>query len=103
MAAESRKPRITDSEMYRVRSPSLNTAMRIWKVPTRTPSMNSAPNTTVRFSGSRNAKELNTRSDIALVGPLIRCEDDPKTEATKVTTMHEYTPNLGSTPATSAY
>jgi hypothetical protein len=40
---------------------------------------------------------------MALVGPLIRCEDDPKIEATMVTTIAEYTPNLGSTPAISAY
>jgi hypothetical protein len=40
---------------------------------------------------------------MALVGPLIKCEDDPKIEATAVTTIAEYTPNLGSTPAISAY
>jgi hypothetical protein len=39
---------------------------------------------------------------MALVGPLTRCDDEPKTEATKVTTIAEYTPNFGSTPATSA-
>src|SRR3984957_4049550 len=103
MAAANRKPRMTDSEIYRVRSPSLNTAMRIWNTPTRTPSRNSASNKTVRFSGSMNASELNTSSEIALVGPLTRCEDDPNTEATKVTTIDEYTPNFGSTPATNAY
>ena len=89
MAADSRKPRITDSEMYRVRSPSLNTAIKIWKVPTRTPSRNSASNRTVRFSGSMNANELNTSSDMALVGPLTRCDDDWKIDATKVTTIAE--------------
>ncbi len=88
--------------MYRVRSPSLNTAIKICSVPTRTPSKNNASKSTVRFSGSRNANELNTRSDIALVGPLTRCDDEPNTEATKVTTIAEYTPNFGSTPATSA-
>ena len=71
-------------------------------MPTKTPSRNNASNRTVRFSGSRNASELNTSSDIALVGPLTRCDDEPKTEATKVTTIAEYTPNFGSTPATNA-
>jgi hypothetical protein len=49
-----------------------------------------------------NASELNTSSEMALVGPLIRCEDDPNTEATAVTTIAEYTPYFGSTPAISA-
>lgn len=39
---------------------------------------------------------------MALVGPLIRWEDDPKIDAIVVTTIAEYTPNLGSTPAISA-
>ncbi len=49
------------------------------------------------------ARAVNTSSDMALVGPLIRCEDEPKIEATIVTTIAEYTPNRGSTPAMSAY
>ncbi len=36
-----------------------------------------------------NASELNTSSEIALVGPLIRCDDDPKIEAIAVTTIAE--------------
>jgi len=49
-------------------------------------------------------KRRETSSDMALVGPLIRCDDDPKIEATIVTTIAEYTPNRGSTPsAISAY
>ena len=55
------------------------------------------------FSESMNASAVNTSSEMALVGPLIRCDDDPKIEATMVTTIAEYTPNLGSTPAISAY
>ena len=68
-------------------------------VPTSTPSTNSASNSSVRFSGSMNAKELKTNSEMALVGPLIRCDDDPNIEAMSVTTMAEKTPYLGSTPA----
>ncbi|SKW43518.1 Uncharacterised protein [Mycobacteroides abscessus subsp. massiliense] len=79
----------TDSEMYRVRSPSLKTAMRIWMAPTSTPSRNRASNSPVRFSGSRNASELNTSSEMALVGPLIRCDEDPKIDAMAVTTIAE--------------
>ena len=37
--------------------------------------------------GPMKANALNTTSEIALVGPLIRCEDEPKIEATIVTTM----------------
>ena len=36
---------------------------------------------------------MKTSSDMALVGPLIRCEEDPKIDATTVTTIAEYTPN----------
>ena len=36
-----------------------------------------------------NANELNTNSDMALVGPLTRCDDDWKIDATKVTTIAE--------------
>lgn len=51
------------------------------------------------FSESMKARAVKTNSEIALVGPLIRCEDEPKIDATIVTTIAEYTPNLGSTPA----
>ena len=36
-----------------------------------------------------NASELNTSSEMALVGPLIRCDDEPKIEAMAVTTIAE--------------
>jgi len=37
----------------------------------------------------KNAKALKTTSEIALVGPLIRWEEEPKIEATAVTTIAE--------------
>lgn len=55
------------------------------------------------FSESMKASAVNTSNEMALVGPLIRCDDDPKIDATIVTTIAEYTPNRGSTPAISAY
>ena len=57
--------------------------------PTSTLSTNSASNSALRFSGSMNANELNTSSEMALVGPLMRCDDDPKIEAIAVTTIAE--------------
>jgi len=41
------------------------------------------------FSESMNARPAKTSSDMALVGPLIRCDDEPKIEATIVTTIAE--------------
>ncbi len=61
----------------------------IWNPPTSTPSRNSAWNSSLLFSESMNARALNTSSEIALVGPLIRCDDEPKIEATVVTTIAE--------------
>ncbi|SHT73959.1 Uncharacterised protein [Mycobacteroides abscessus subsp. abscessus] len=72
-----------------MRSPSLKTAMRIWMVPTSTPRRNSASNSPVRFSGSRKASELNTSSEMALVGPLMRCDEEPNIDAMAVTTIAE--------------
>jgi len=34
-------------------------------------------------------RELKTTSDIAFVGPLIRCDDEPKMDSTSVTTIAE--------------
>lgn len=34
-------------------------------------------------------KAPNTTSEIALVGPLMRCDDDPKIDAAAVTTIAE--------------
>ncbi len=45
-----------------------------------------------RASGSKKASALKTTSEIALVGPLMRCDDEPKIDATAVTTMAEYSP-----------
>lgn len=42
-----------------------------------------------RASGSRKASELKTTSDMALVGPLMRCDEEPKTDAIAVTTIAE--------------
>ena len=36
-----------------------------------------------------NASAVKTSSEMALVGPLIRCDDDPKIDATMVTTIAE--------------
>ena len=36
-----------------------------------------------------NASELNTSNEMALVGPLIRCADEPKIDAMVVTTIAE--------------
>ena len=52
---------------------------------------------------SKNASALKTTSEIAFVGPLMRCDEDPKIEAIAVTTIAEYRPKRGSTPAMSAY
>ncbi len=45
------------------------------------------------------ARALKTTSEMALVGPLIKCRDEPRIEAMAVTTMAEYSPKRGSTPA----
>ena len=55
-----------------------------------------------RVSGFTTAKALKTTSEIALVGPLMRCDDEPKTDAMAVTTTAEYSPKRGSIPAISA-
>ena len=81
----------------------MNKLITIWNTPTRTASTNSASKSSLEFSESTKASAVKTSSDMALVGPLIRCDDDPKIEATIVTTIAEYTPNRGSTPAISAY
>ena len=63
--------------------------MKIWMVPTITPSSTRASAISVLSSGSRNASALKTTSEIALVGPLIKCDDEPNIEATAVTTIAE--------------
>ena len=40
-------------------------------------------------SGPTMARALKTTSEMALVGPLIRCDEEPNTEAMAVTTMAE--------------
>ena len=82
------KPSTTDSEMYRVRSPSLKTAIRIWMTPTITASRKVA-STASGLSAPRKAKALKITREMALVGPLIRCDEEPKIEAIAVTTMAE--------------
>ena len=70
--------------------------------PTIAAKRNVASKASDRVSGPMTAKALKTTSEIALVGPLIRCDDEPKTEAIAVTTTAEYRPNSGSIPAISA-
>ena len=58
-------------------------------MPASTAIRNNASKTAVRLSGSMKARELKTSKEIALVGPLIRCDDDPKIDAMVVTTIAE--------------
>ena len=83
------KPITTDSEMYRVRSPRLKTATRIWIPPAITASRKVASKASSVLVGATNARALKTTSEMALVGPLIRCADEPKIEAMAVTTIAE--------------
>ena len=82
------KPMTTDSEMYRVRSPRRNTATRIWIPPAITAKRNMASTASWGLAATK-AKALKVTREMALVGPLIKCADDSKIEATAVTTIAE--------------
>ena len=93
------KPITTDSEMYRVRSPRRKTATRIWIPPAITAKRKVASKASCGVARPTKARALKVTSEMALVGPFIRCADDPKIEATAVTTIAEYSPKRGSIPA----
>ena len=82
------KPITTDAEMYRVRSPSRKTATRIWIPPAITAKRNVASTASAGLAAT-NASALKVTREIAFVGPLIKWADDPKIEATPVTTIAE--------------
>ena len=88
--APAMNPITTDSEMKRVKSPSLKIAIRIWIKPTMMPSRNMAWYISMwEEPVLKKARALKTTSEIAFVGPLIRWEEEPKIEATRVITIAE--------------
>ena len=80
----------------------MNTATRIWMTPTIAARRKVVSKASESVCGPTMATALKTTSEIAFVGPLIKWDDDPNTEAMAVTTMAEYSPNRGSIPAISA-
>ena len=89
--APAMKPITTDSEMYRVRSPRRKTATRIWIPPAITAKRNVASTASAGLAATK-ASALNVTREMALVGPFIKWADEPKIEATAVTTIAEYSP-----------
>lgn len=64
--------------------------MRIWIVPAMMPSKKRASKASRR--PAKGASALKITSEMALVGPLIKCDDEPRIEATIVMTIAEYKP-----------
>ena len=99
MAAPEVKPTTTECETKLTRVPSLANPNASWYTPAKKVSVRTSWRYCPDPGSAMGLIELNTTMEMAVVGPDIKCREDPKSAATTGVTMAVYKPYSGGRPA----